>query len=123
MRTFFKYVGYIMASAAIIGLIGKIAVDGYKVKEGLNNIQVNQIDQVVRYDSLTNILNKLNNNLLVTNKDVSDIKIEQRIQGRKQDNLKALVIQEFAKTMNSQQVLDMINMLEKKNNNSMTLQY
>jgi len=112
-----------MASAAIIGLIGKIAVDGYKVKEGLNNIQVNQIDQVVRYDSLTNILNKLNNNLLVTNKDVSDIKIEQRIQGRKQDNLKALVIQEFAKTMNSQQVLDMINMLEKKNNNSMTLQY
>ena len=123
MRTFFKYVGYFMASATVIGLIGKIAIDGYKVKEGLNNIQTNQVEQGVRYDSLTNILNKLNSNLIVTNKDVSDIKIEQRIQGRKQDNLKALVIQEFAKTMNSQQVLDMINMLEKKNNNSMTLQY
>ena len=122
MRTFFKYIGYFIASASVVTLIATIAINGYKAKESLDTIQVNQVEQSVKYDSLTSTIQKLNGNFLMLNKDVLDIKTEQKIQGRKQDNLKALVIQEFAKTMNSEQVLDMINMLEKKNGRQIVLQ-
>ena len=122
MRTFFKYIGYFIASASVVTLIATIAINGYKAKESLDTIQVNQTEQSVKYDSLTSTIQRLNGNFLMLNQDVLDIKTEQKIQGRKQDNLKALVIQEFAKTMNSGQVLDMINMLEKKNGRQIVLQ-
>ena len=122
MRTFFKYIGYFIASASVVTLIATIAINGYKAKDSLDNIQINQVEQGVKYDSLTSTIQRLNGNFLMLNQDVSEIKTEQKIQGRKQDNLKALVIQEFAKTMNSEQVLDMINMLEKKNGRQIVLQ-
>ena len=116
MKKIGEIIKYFLSIASLVGIISAAAISNYKAKEDRVKILENQVNQNHRTDSLFKTINILDGTLNSMSVEVADIRTEQRVQGRKQDNLKALVIQEFAKTMNSQQVLDMINMLEKRNN-------
>jgi hypothetical protein len=118
MKKIGEIMKYFLTIASFVGIVSAATISNYKAKEDRIKILENQVNQNHRTDSLFKTINVLDNTLNLMSTEVADIKAEQRVQGRKQDNLKALVIQEFAKTMNSQQVLDMINMLEKRNTNN-----
>ena len=113
-------IGVFVALAGIFTWVSIKSVERYKEQLDKNNIE-NYIKEDMRSDSLNRIevnvfheavINRLNS----IGDTIGIVRREQKQQSREFGNLKTLVTREFAKQMTPQEVLEMVNMLEKKNN-------